>query len=352
MSTPYLSVIVPAYNCAPTLARVITSLAASDLPRGEWELIVADDGSTDTETPRVALMADRVVRVADGPGGPGRARNDGAEAARGEVLVFVDADVCVSRTALRQFAELFRATPALGAAFGAYDLAPEAPGLVSQYRNLLHHYVHSTSPGPAVTFWAGCGAVRRTAFEATGGFDAVRYRRPQIEDIELGYRLSALGWPILLVPEIMGTHLKRWTFRGGVVTDFRDRGVPWMELILERKEVAAAGPLNLAIREKVFTVIAPLGVVALLGGLVFRSWPLALPGVAAVFAIIVGNAALLAWFARERGWGFAARVVPLRLAYYTLNAVSAGWAVLGHLRHSDSTGASRGDKFLPSRASS
>lgn len=353
MSTPYLSVIVPAYNCAPTLTRVLTALAASDLPRAEWELIVADDGSTDGETARVAArMADSVVRVADGPGGPGRARNEGASVATGEVLVFVDADVCVSQTALRQFATLFRGDPHLGAAFGAYDVAPEAPGLVSQYRNLLHHYVHSTGAGPAVTFWAGCGAMRREAFVAAGGFDAERYRRPQIEDIELGYRLSAMGRRILLVPDITGTHLKRWTFRGGVVTDFRDRGVPWMQLILERKEVAAAGPLNLAIREKVFTVLAPLGIAAVLVGLVVRSWLLASLGAAALFVVIAGNAALLGWFARVRGWVFALRIVPLRLAYYTLNAISAGWAMLGHLRHSDSTGAPRGNKFMPSRASS
>ena len=44
MTTPYLSVIVPAYNCAPTLSRVLAALVASDLPRAEWELIVADDG--------------------------------------------------------------------------------------------------------------------------------------------------------------------------------------------------------------------------------------------------------------------------------------------------------------------
>ncbi len=353
MTTPYLSVIVPAYNCAPTLRRVLAAIAASDLPRAQWEVIVADDGSTDGETSMVAAqMADSVVRVADGPGGPGRARNEGAAVAAGEVLVFIDADVCIAPITLRQFAELFRANPTLGAAFGSYDMAPEAPGLVSQYRNLLHHHVHSTSAGPAVTFWAGCGAMRREAFVAAGGFDAERYRRPQIEDIELGYRLSAMGRAILLVPEIMGTHLKRWTFRGGVVTDFRDRGVPWMQLILERKEVAAAGPLNLAIREKVFTLLAPMGVVAALLAVVARSWALGAIAAAALLAIVIGNAPLLGWFARVRGVGFAVRVVPLRLAYYTLNAVSAGWAVLGHLRHSDSTGASRGNKFLPSRASS
>lgn len=353
MTTPYLSVIVPAFNCAPTLARVLAALAASDLPRAEWELIVADDGSTD-DTPEVAAReADRVVRVPGGPTGPGRARNEGAKIAGGEVLVFVDADVCVAPTTLRQFAELFHAREELGAAFGSYDAAPEAPGLVSQYRNLLHHYVHTTSPGPAITFWAGCGAVRRAAFDAAGGFDTERYRRPQIEDIELGYRLTAMGIPILLVPEIVGKHLKRWTFRGGVVTDFRDRGVPWMELLLERKEIAAAGPLNLARREKMLTLLAPLGLLAAAGAMFLGSWPLGALALAVFMAIVAGNAAMLRWFAEVRGWRFALGVIPLRIAYYALNAFSAGWAIAAHvLRGSSSTNAPRGSKFLPSRASS
>lgn len=352
MTRPYLSVIVPAYNCAPALARALAALSASDLPRADWELIVADDGSTD-DTPRVAeRFADRIVRVPGGPKGPARARNDGAEEAGGEVLVFIDADVCVAPQTLRQFAALFRARPALGAAFGAYDLVPDAPGVVSQYRNLLHHYVHSRSPGPATTFWAGCGAVRRTAFVAAGGFDAVRYPRPQIEDIELGYRLTALGFPILLVPEITGTHLKRWTFRGGIVTDFRDRGVPWMQLLLERRETAAAGPLNLALREKVFTVLAPLGLACVAASLVFGSLVLALAAIVLFLCIIVGNAPLLRWFVRVRGWRFAIAVVPLRVAYYVLNAISAGWAMLAPAGRTHRAGPARDDRLLSSRTSS
>ena len=352
MTRPYLSVIVPAFNCAPTLVRTLAALVASDLPRADWELIVVDDGSSD-ETPRVAAgTADRVGRVPDGPKGPGWARNEGVKDALGDVLVFIDADVCVGPRTLRQFAELFRARPELAAAFGAYDDAPDAPGLVSQYRNLLHHRVHSVNPGPATTFWAGCGAVRRAAFIAAGGFDGERYPRPQICDIELGYRLTALGAPILLVPEITGKHLKRWTFLGGVVTDFRDRGVPWMQLILERREVAGQGPLNLAVREKVLTLLAPVGAAAAVGALVFRSAALGGLAVGVFLGIVAGNAALLRWFAGVRGWRFAAAIVPLRIGYYVLNAISAGWAVVLHVSRPHRARPSRDDKFPPSRASS
>ncbi len=330
MSHPRLTVIVPAWNCAPYLRRSLAALASSDLPRHEWELVVADDGSTD-ETSAVARdAADRVVRVSGGPSGPAAARNAGAAGAKGDVLVFIDADVCVATSTLRQFVEVFSARPDVGAVFGAYDLSPESPGIVSQYRNLLHHYVHSSNPGPATTFWAGCGAVRREVFSAFGGYDAGRYPRPQIEDIEFGYRLAAAGVPMLLRPEIQGKHLKRWTLRGGFVTDFRDRGVPWMELLLERKELAAAGPLNLRRREKFFTLLVPFACLTALAAVFLRSPGLGATAVAALLVVIAGNSALFHWFARVRGVPFALGIVPLRLAYYGLNAVSAGWALLQH----------------------
>ena len=129
-SVPTLSVIVPAYQCAAMLAQCIAGLEASDLPRSAWELLVVDDGSSD-DTPAVAQRsADVVLRVADGPKGPAFARNLGARAARGAVLVFIDADVVVGKSTLRGFAEHFAAEPTLGAIFGAYDDDPAYPGVV------------------------------------------------------------------------------------------------------------------------------------------------------------------------------------------------------------------------------
>ena len=352
MSTPRLSVIVPAYNCVPTLRRALAALQASDLLREHWELIVADDGSTDNTPLAAAAVADRVVTVAGGPTGPGNARNEAARLATGDVLVFIDADVCVSPTALSQFDALFRDDPALGAAFGAYDTSPDAPSLVSQYRNLLHHYVHSLSPGPAITFWAGCGAMRREVFEDMGGFDVQRYTRPQIEDIELGYRLAARGIPILLKPDIQGKHLKRWTLMGGFVTDFRDRGVPWMQLLMERREVAAAGPLNLQAREKVFTALAPLGLAMLVAAGLYRSWPILMLGVAALGIVVAGNASLLGWFVAMRGRWFAFRIIPLRLVYYVLNACSGAWGAFLYLRGGGRGNARTNDTLSTSRARS
>ena len=74
-------------------------------------------------------------------------------------LLFLDADVCIHEDTVSRIRERFQADPSLGAVFGSYDDAPEAPGVVSQFRNLLHCYIHHTSRHRATTFWAGCGAM-------------------------------------------------------------------------------------------------------------------------------------------------------------------------------------------------
>jgi len=145
---PLLSVIVPVCDGSGMLGECLEALVASDLPREAWELIVVDDGSRD-ETALVAVgWADVLVRLPGPPNGPAYARNRGVEASIGEFVVFVDADVRVHPDALRRFAWAFAQQPELGAVFGSYDACTAAPGLISQYRNLLHHFIHQRGVGP------------------------------------------------------------------------------------------------------------------------------------------------------------------------------------------------------------
>ena len=180
--------------------------------------------------------------------GPAAVSNLAARSAHGEILLFVDADVELHLDAIERIRARFCADPTLAALFGSYDDRPAAPGVVSRFRNLLHHHTHSSHPGPASTFWAGCGAVRRQSFLALSGFDAA-YDRPCIEDIEVGLRLSDAGRRIELDPSIQGTHHKRWTLRSMVATDIRQRAIPWSRLLLLNRSFYAlllrcGGPLE------------------------------------------------------------------------------------------------------------
>lgn len=327
--TPRLSVIVPAHNAAGLLGDTLAALAASTLPRAQWELIVVDDASTDQTAAVAAPLADLVLSLPAPPCGPGGARNAGAARARGTWLVFVDADVRVHADTLERFATAGE-DPSLTAIFGSYDSRPAAAGLVSEYRNLLHRYVHLQGAGEAETFWAGCGAIRREAFEAVGGFDTARFPRPQIEDIELGYRLRDRGGRIRLDPAIQGTHLKRWNLWQMLRTDLRDRGVPWMRLLLERRGRTTAS-LNATPVERFKVALSGLALAVLVLALVVTSARLGLAAVGLLALVTLLNAPTLSWFARQRGAAFAVAVVPLQLLYYTGNAIAAAVGVLLHL---------------------
>lgn len=213
-----LSVVVPATDAPPTLPRCTAAIERAAAPPEELLVVT-----------RPGLSASA-------------ARNHGAADATGDVVVFVDADVEVHPDVFVRIRAAFDDDPTLTAVFGSYDAAPDDPGVVSAFRNLLHHHVHQRNAGPAETFWTGLGAVRRRAFLAAGGFDDDRYPYPSIEDIELGDRLRSRGADVRLDPDIQGTHLKVWTLRSMLWTDLARRAVPWVSLQVRRRRLC--GTLN------------------------------------------------------------------------------------------------------------
>src|SRR5581483_7504850 len=104
----------------------------------------------------------------------------------------------------------------------------------------------------ATTFWAGCGAIRRSVFLEFGGFDE-RYSSPAIEDIELGYRLSRAGRKLALRPDIQVAHLKHWGFLSMMRVDFFYRALPWSELTLESGRMP--NDLNLRISQRISVAV-------------------------------------------------------------------------------------------------
>jgi hypothetical protein len=332
-----ISVIVPVRNDPGHLRSCLEALAAS---RGaDHEVIVVDDASTDDSPGVAAALGARVLRL-ERRSGPAAARNRGAEAARGEHLFFVDADVVVHPETVGQVAAAFAADRTVDALFGSYDLQPGAANFLSQYKNLFHHFVHQQGSAEASTFWSGCGAIKRRIFLEMGGFDT-SYDRPCIEDIELGARLRRAGRRIALRREIQASHLKRWTLAGIVKSDVWDRGVPWTELIL--REGRLPDDLNLKLSQRLSAVLA-YALAATLAAAAWRPFGVGLAAWAAVAAallltIVAINRRFYAFFARERGALFAVRVVPLHVLYYLYSGVALALGVARHvwktkIRHS------------------
>lgn len=300
---PTLSVVIPARTCRADLRECLDSLARSDFR--DFEVIVVDDASPDDTTTDIPAAEARVLVMPD-RAGPAAARNVGAQAARGKYLLFLDADVCVHADTLGRVARTFADDPDLTAVFGSYDTQPHAQNILSQYRNLMHHFVHQEAYPEATTFWAGCGAIRREVFLAAGGFHP-NFRRPCIEDIELGVRLHKAGHRLRLDKHILVTHRKCWTLWKMLRTDVRDRAMPWSQLIL--REGKMPNDLNLGLAHRVSALLACGLFLTLLAAVWYQQAVLALP-VAAIAAI----AALDRWSLARRvptSWRLSAVVVVL-----------------------------------------
>lgn len=306
---PVFSVIVPVRDGGDAFEQCLAALTATSFD--SYELIVVDDGSTDRSARRAHRYGARVLTM-ERSQGPGAARNLGARHARGKNLFFIDADCVVHEDTLQKMAAVLEAHPQVDAVFGAYDDAPSGRGFSARFKNSFHAYTHWIANPEATTFWAGCGVVRKTAFDAVGGFDAARYPRPSIEDIELGYRLRAAGYRIRLSPDVRVKHLKEWTFAGMIRTDVFDRGIPWTHLMLDHRELNAT--LNTSWMERVSAVLAwgiPLGAI----GAVFAPQA-AWAALASALALGALHHRLYRFFFERFGGWFALYAIPTHWLYY------------------------------------
>jgi hypothetical protein len=333
-TAPAISLVMPTitwgqpFTCC--LQAALAGLAPSD------ELLVVFDGPPSELPPWLVASAATVLHTGQ-RSGPAAARNHAATQARSEILLFVDADVELHPDAVERVRRHFGVDPSLQALFGSYDDRPAAAGVVSRFRNLLHHHTHTSQPGPACTFWAGCGAVRRERFLALGGFDAKAYRQPCIEDIEFGLRLHDDGGKILLDPTIQGTHHKRWTLSLMVRTDIQQRAIPWSLLLLSRSQLPPT--LNLSTSARIsagLALVVPLALAATAlaaTALAATALPLLTPWLAiiaigALMVLVLLNRSFLGLLLRQGGIMLAAPGAALKYLYLIYSSLGFAAVVI------------------------
>lgn len=325
---PSFCVVVPTHRWSEQLEICLTGIAALD-PAPDQVLVVLD-GCT---LPPGPLLGDldldwQAVRMTENRG-PAAARNCGAELAQTSHLVFLDSDVVPAPDILARFRGHLEAAsddpPA--AVIGSYDDRPSDRGLPSSYRNLLHHWTHQLGNRRAFTFWGACGMVSREAFERVGGFDE-GYRRPSIEDIELGYRLRQAGERIVLDPQIQIRHLKHWSVGGILVTDLRDRAIPWTRLLLRAGKLP--DDLNLRFDQRLSALLT-LGAVAALPASLIGGPGLLVALPLAAGALIVLNLPFYRFLLERRGLAFTLGALPLHWLYFLIGGVGFGLGALAEL---------------------
>ena len=319
----FVSIIIPVHNGSQYLEKCLSSIARSSYR--SYEIIVADDGSTDNSAQIARKYGAKVIRLSH-QSGPAAARNRGAEEAKGNILFFVDSDIVIKKETVARVVRDFDENPDVVAIFGSYDESPEEQNFFSQFKNLQHHFVHQSSRAEAVTFWAGCGAVRKEIFDSVKGFDERKYSRPCIEDIELGFRLKKMGYRILLDKELQVKHLKKWTFMSLLRTDILDRAVPWSKLILESREMVS--DLSLQPSQKVSTFLASLSIAILF--LSFFVPKLIYLVLFLLLSIWMINHRLFMFFLKRKGPIFSFSAFAMYLLYYFYSGVSYASCWLAH----------------------
>ena len=204
-----ISVIVPAYNVEDTLGNCLAALQAQSVNSDRYEIIVVDDGSSD-KTAEVALRYG-VRPIGQPNGGPAAARNRGAQAALGDLLLFTDADCEPTSDWIAQMASAF-CTPEVVGAKGVYQTRQKA--LVARFVQLEYEdryagMVRQECIDFVDTYSA---AYRREVFLANGGFDTF-FPTASVEDQEFSFRLARKGYRLVFIPQAVVYHRHDITLR-------------------------------------------------------------------------------------------------------------------------------------------
>ena len=224
MSRPLCSIVIPVFNHASLTRQCLEHLLAEEHASCRVEIVVVDDASTDLTPEVLAGYRDRITAVRRPVnGGFARASNDGARAASGEPLVFLNNDTLAQPGWLDALVRHAEAHPRAGVVGGKL-LFPDgtvqhAGVVVTGERGVRHVYAGFPGDNPAVcrprrfqAVTAACALVRREAFEAAGGFDT-SYTNG-LEDADLCLRLGKLGWEVWYCPDCVVWHLESVSRRG------------------------------------------------------------------------------------------------------------------------------------------
>lgn len=198
-----VSVVVPAYNASQTLGSCLDALTRQTYPRDSYEIIVVDDGSTDS----TAEVAGRypVSYLHQENRGPATARNVGAATGSGEILLFTDSDCIPTVDWIEEMVAPFRQDEVM-AVKGAYrtrqrEIVARFAQIEFEERFTLLEKAGKTDM--VDTYSAG---YRHHIFTEFGGFDT-RFPVANNEDTELSYRMATMNVPMVFNPRAIVYHL-------------------------------------------------------------------------------------------------------------------------------------------------
>jgi len=202
-----ISIVIPTYNNIELLNNCLSSLLNQSFPTDKYEIIVVDDGSTDSTADMVkSIRAENRIKYFYQPNqGPALARNQGAEIARGDIIVFTDSDCVARKDFIEQIYKSFADNPEIAGVMGAYRTRQR--NMVSRFAQAEFENRYRKLARPRyIDFVATyAAAFRRNIFLELKGFDP-GFPVASNEDVEFSYRLAERGYKMVFNPGAIVYH--------------------------------------------------------------------------------------------------------------------------------------------------
>lgn len=321
MNNTLLSVLVCSFNNAAQLELCLK--AVRDSAYSGYELIVVDDGSRDDSFGVAQQYADKAFRFEENRG-RSNARNTCVSLAKGEILVFVDADVCIRPDTLGLIEDYFVSHAEMAAVTGLLSKTHFNENFFSQYKNLYMHYIFSRLPDHVTFLYGSIHAIRAAAFLPYG--DVVNIT----DDTALGQRLVSQGSKIGFSKSLEVIHLKKYSFGGFFRNDFLipyDMGQVfikfkgWRQLGKHNTGFVHSSPSQLLS----ILIIVALSVFSLL---FYRVAWWRYTAAALLIAWSFLNYPFFRCLAKEKGWSFACRAVVITFVDHIVMAAGIASGML------------------------
>ena len=323
----FISIVIPVHDGAATIGKCLAAALASEY--GRFEVVVVDDGSTDGSAEIIEAFPVELVRFPLRLG-VSRARNAGAAASSGDLLIFIDADCLLPPDALAIAGRSYGARKDLVLG-GTYTPRPHDADFFSVFQSVFIHHFETKRAHPDYVA-AHAMVVDPELFRRSGGFVEGSFIgvAASVEDVEFSHRLRRQDCRLAVDPDLQVQHVFRFSLRRSLGNAVR-KARYWTRYSLANRDLLAdsgAASLELKINVLGALLAACLAGASLAWG---TAWPLAAVPPILALDLAVNRRLAAAWL-RARGARFLALAILYYLTLYAAAvAVGAALGVTNHL---------------------